>query len=117
MIYSKLEYSLTNKPIDSKILAQIQPFLIDDEEILYTFDGYDIVAIFSSKKIIFVCTASGDFCETEFLPYHSITRCTTFGSPNAKHSKLELAVSDDIIVTFCLPAYDDAAKLCRIITK
>ncbi len=117
MLYSKQEYSLTNKSVSKQAIIQMQSFLSDTEEVLYTFDNNEVLAFFTSKKLIFVCTDTNRVYETEVLPYQSINRCTVIGLPEYKHGKLELVVSDEIVITFYLPEYADAVKLCHTVLK
>ncbi len=113
MLYSKCEYSLTEKTVEGKNSAQ--DFLTDDEEVLYTFESDEAVAFFTNKKVIFVCSYIDGVCETEVLSYQGITRCIVLGSPKVGHGKLEIVVSGEIFITFYLPQYLDAVKLCRTI--
>ena len=117
MLYSNREYSLTNKTIDAETMSLAYSFLTEDEKITHTFDADDIIALFTTKKIIFVHIAKNKFYETELLPYQSISRHSVLGVPNANHGKLELYLSDEIILTFYMPIYSDAVKLCRMITE
>ena len=54
MFFPKNEYSLTTKPLDKLTSLQVENFLGSDEKIIQIFDGEDIVAVFTDKKIIFV---------------------------------------------------------------
>ncbi len=113
MLFSKREYLLTTKPVDEQIMTIIQKFLTDNECVLSIFDGSEVFAFFTNKKIIFVCRRTGSIYETELLPYQSISRCIVLGSQDAGYGKLELVISDEIIISFCLPKYMDAVKLYR----
>ena len=117
MLYSNREYSLTTKSIDVETMSLAYSFLTDGEKITHTFDAGDIIALFTTKKIIFVYIEKNKFYETELLPYQSISRSSVIGTPNANHGKLELYISDEIILTFYMPIYSDAVKLCRMITE
>ncbi len=117
MIFSKREYTLANKPVSEQIVTQVQAFLTDGEKVLYTFDNNEVIAFFTDKKAVFATDRNGHTYETEILPYHSINRCIVLGTPDAVHGKLELVVSDEVVVSFSLPQYDDAVKLCHIILQ
>lgn len=122
MLYSKIEYSSTTKPLDEYIMLQVHTFLTENEEIIQAFDGDDVVAFFTNKKIIFVCLPSNPGgpktrCKAELLPYRSISRCSVLGSSDTKHGKLKPAVSDNITLTFYIPKYSDAIDLCRKISE
>ncbi len=117
MIYSNREYALTDEAIPEPVTEQMQLFLDDNEEALYTFDNSEVIAFFTDKKILFVRSDTARVYETEALPYQSIVRCIVLGLPNAEHGKLELVVSDEIVITFYIPEYADAVKLCRIILQ
>ena len=54
MLYSNCEYSLTTKPTDVETMSLAYSFLTEGEEITHTFDAGDIIALFTTKKIIFV---------------------------------------------------------------
>ena len=118
MIYPKIEYSATTKSLDEYIMLQAQNFLTEDEKIIQTFDGDDVAAVFTDKKIIFVCIPPNPMSlsiryEVEFLPYRSICRYSVLGLSNAKHGKLELTTCDGDTLTFYIPKFSDAAGLCR----
>ncbi len=117
MIFSKREYSLTTETVAEQITAQAQDFLTENESILYTFDNDEVIAFFTDKKVLFVRSDMTRVYETEILPYRSINRCIVLGTPNVEHGKLELVLSDEIIISFYIPKYDDAVKLCRILLQ
>ncbi len=117
MLYSKREYSLSARPVDEQIVTKAQEFLTDNEAVLHTFDNDEVIAFFTSKKIIFICSNIEHICEIEILPYQSISRCLVIGSPNTEHGKLEIVVSDEIIISFYMPKYDTAKDLCRAILQ
>ena len=81
----------------------------------------DRAEIYLSKSVFKLVSsgyiAKNKFYETELLPYQSISRSSVLGTPNANHGKLELYISDEIILTFYIPIYSDAVKLCRMITE
>ncbi len=113
MIFSNRDYFASTKPIEEKIRLQAQDFIKENEEIICTFDSTDIVAFFTNKKIIFASNIKSKFFETEILPYTSISRCNVIGSSDIKYGKLDIAVSDEIILSFLLPEYKDAVELCN----
>ncbi len=117
MLFSKREYTLADKPAAEQIVMQAQAFLSESEKILYTFGNDEVIAFFTNKKAMFVSDRRGCAYETDILPYHCIKRCIVLGAPDVAHGKLELVVSDEIIVSFYLPQYDDATRLCRIILQ
>ncbi|MDO4743942.1 MAG: PH domain-containing protein [Clostridia bacterium] len=121
MIYPRIEYSATTKPLDEYILLQVQTFLTENEKIIKAFDGYDVAAIFTDKKIIFISIPQNSMAasiqyEIEVLPYRSIFRYSVLGLSNAKHGKLELTVFGATL-TFYIPKYSDAVTLSKKIEQ
>ncbi len=113
MLFSNREYFLRTEPIDKNLQLQAQAFITKDEIIIQTFDTNEIVAIFTNKKILFVSDIKSKFFETELLPYSSISRCTVLGSYDMDYGKLEISVTDEIIIPFLFTEYKDAVNLCN----
>ncbi len=113
MLFSNRDYHYADQPTENELLLQAQNFIADNEEIIYTFHSDDIVTFFTNKKIIFVGDIKSKFPETELLPYKSINRCIVVDSAEEKYGKLDLIVSDEIIISFLLPTQKDAIDLCN----
>ncbi len=121
MLYPKIEYSLTTKPLDNLTMLQVENFLNENETIFKVFDGIDIVAIFTDKKIIFVRIPPNPMAqsiryEVEVLPYASICHYSVLRLSDKQHGKLELKFLDEGL-TFYLPEYCDAIDLSKKIEQ
>ena len=121
MLYPKIEYSLTTKPLDNLTMLQVQNFLTEDESILKVFDGIDVIAVFTDKKIIFVSIPPNPMAqsiqyEVEVLPYTSICQYSVLRLSNKHHGKLELKFLGGVL-TFYLPEYRDAVDLSKKIEQ
>ncbi len=110
MLFSSEEYVLNDKPVNEMMLTIVQEFLGKNEKVSHTFDGDNIFAFFTNRKIIFVCS---DFYETEIMPYSSIESFVVLGTPNTVRGRFKITLSDGIDISFCLPKYNDAVKLCN----
>ncbi len=117
MLYSNHDFYCITDPIDKKLMSQAQQFIVDNEEIIYTFDSTDIVAFFTNKKIIFVGNIRSKYFETDIVPYSSLIRCNVIGCFDPPYGMLHICINDDIVTPFYLPEYEDAVKLCRSILK
>ncbi|MDO4743757.1 MAG: hypothetical protein Q4A86_00030 [Clostridia bacterium] len=112
MFFPKNEYSLTTKPLDKLTSLQVENFLGSDEKIIQIFDGEDIVAVFTDKKIIFVSILPNPMVvsiqyEVEVLPYRNICRYSILHLSNTQHGKLELTFPGGVL-SFYIPEYHDA---------
>ncbi len=117
MLFSNRDYFTATEPIDEKLLSRAKDFITDDEEIIYTCDSTDIVTFFTNKKAIFVSDIVSQYFEVELLPYKSISRCTVIGSYTVPYGKLDICVSDEIILAFLLDSYNEARALCQKILQ
>ncbi len=117
MLFSNRDYFFTTEQPDEKINLQAQQFISAGETVTHIFESGDITAFFTDKKIIFANDIKSKFFETELLPYTSISRCNVIGSSDTKYGRLKIGVCDEIILSFLLNEYSDAAELCRMILK